>query len=374
MLRRSHTYTTNLASLRRRNGSKARSYTATTVVLHRHRPPSQVRKPSLQGREGAAPPSAAAKTGPIPPRVPLESSAGADLRKLDSNGTVTVRACVCSVRSASCGCGCVLLHYRACILCVRMCCGHPCVHARTCGCTQCTHKRALAVPCTHARRHAPGQVLSGTFGTHSPSQSTPGGESSSSRVRRWLLARSTGFSILVLHMVTWCMRLSRGGCALCSVARAAVTTAERCGCRGGAVLYRSSGSSRLEHRRLFSTKPRATASCNAHACSAGLVRRQSLHAVRTFPISSDPCTDVGCEFALVHVASCFSALTTRAATLGCSTCVSSRLRTSLQYSAQPAIGHTHAHACHCLLGGMCPTARTDDRALALVLCNAWRES
>ena len=121
---------------------------------------------------------------------------------------------------------------------------------------------------TNVRRRAPGQVLSGTFGTHSPSQSTTGspcGESSSSRVRRWLLARSTGFSILVLHMLTWCRRLSRSGCALCSVARAAVTAAERCGCRGGAVLYRSSGSSRLEHRRLFSTKPRATASCNAHA-------------------------------------------------------------------------------------------------------------
>ena len=36
----------------------------------------------------------------------------------------------------------------------------------------------------------------------------------------------------------------------------------------------------------------------------------ALHAVRTFPMCSAPSTDVGCEFALVHVASCFSAFTT----------------------------------------------------------------
>ena len=222
MLRRSHIFTTNLASLRRRNGSKARCYTATTVVLHRHRPPSQVRKPSLQGREGAAPPSA----GQNRPSS-ASCSSGIQCRRGPAQARLDGTECACNARTN--------VH----------------LHART-----------------NVRRRAPGQVLSGTFGTHSPSQSTTGspcGESSSSRVRRWLLARSTGFSILVLHMLTWCRRLSRSGCALCSVARAAVTAAERCGCRGGAVLYRSSGSSRLEHRRLFSTKPRATASCNAHA-------------------------------------------------------------------------------------------------------------
>ena len=259
MPRRLHMLTTDLASLMSRNGSKARSYTATTAVLHPHRPPSQVRTPSQQRREGAAPPSAAAKTGPTPPRVALESSAGADLRKLDSTerngdsarvrvfgafGFVWVRVCASALPR--------MHSLRPHVL-------RPSVRARAN-----VHLHAR----TNVRRRAPGQVLSGTFGTHSPSQSTTGspcGESSSSRVRRWLLARSTGFSILVLHMLTWCRRLSRSGCALCSVARAAVTAAERCGCRGGAVLYSTSGSSRLEHRRLFSTKPRATASCNAHA-------------------------------------------------------------------------------------------------------------
>ena len=155
MLRRSHTFTTNLASLRRRNGSKARSYAATTAVLHRHRPPSQVRKPSLQGREGAAPPSAAAKTGPIPPRVPLESSAGADLRKLDSTerngdsarvrvfgafGFVWVRVCASALPR--------MHSLRPHVLrpSVRACNARTNVRA----CTQCTHV-ARKCTCTHAR-------------------------------------------------------------------------------------------------------------------------------------------------------------------------------------------------------------------------------
>lgn len=67
----------------------------------------------------------------------------------------------------------------------------------------------------------------------------------------------------------------------------------------------------------------------------------ALHAVRTFPMCSAPSTDVGCEFALVHVASCFSAFTTSTVTRGCSTCVGWRCSRSLRYSSQPASTRTH---------------------------------